>query len=343
MHRASVVGLTALFSVAAAVGCSGYTDGVGHTDEIRVMTRPTTPIAAPEREPAPEPESPDTEPSPSTPAEVRDTAMPVDSEEMDAGHAEIPDAGSPSNLRLSHTLDPAGYLTDERGQPLYMFVGDVTGSNESACLYTCAHEWPAFDIEVASVSAELEPKAVTRFHRQDGAWQTTYEGHPLYYRAVEAGLHVVSGDGVDGRWFVARDYLAFMSSAHTFTPAGGGPGSAFLTDGFGRTLYVCLDDQPSTSTREAVSSCDGACIVKRPIFPASAADRTSLLPSVIDATELRELLRPDGMLQLSYRGWPLYYFSDDTTPGSTEGHNDRGWRAIDPVSFGRQVEAGANP
>jgi predicted lipoprotein with Yx(FWY)xxD motif len=134
-----------------------------------------------------------------------------------------------------------------------------------------------------------------------------------------------------------------MSTARTFTPEGGGISSAFLTDGFGRTLYVCLDDQPSTPTTEALSSCDATCIIKRPIFAASQAGRTSLVPSVIDPAELRELLRPDGLLQLTYRGWPLYYFSDDTRAGSTEGHNDRAWRAIDPVSFARTAEPGAHP
>jgi predicted lipoprotein with Yx(FWY)xxD motif len=335
MHRAAVARLTASLLVAAAAnGCSGYSDGTGRVDKVQVMTHP---LPFDEHEPQPEPPKP----PPSMPIAVTDASL--DPAETDAGQEAPVDPGPPPNLRVSRWRDSAAFLTDELGQPLYMFVGDVTRSNESACLYDCAHEWPPFDVEIAHPSAELDPQEVSRFHRQDGRWQTTFKGHPLYYRAVETGIHVVSGDAVDGRWFVARDYLAFMSTARTFAPEGGGVSYAFLTDGFGRTLYVCLDDKPSTATSEAVSSCDPACTAKRPVFPASETTRTALLPSVIDPAELRELLRPDGVVQLTYRGWPLYYFSDDIRAGSTEGHNERAWRAFDPVSFARPAESGANP
>ena len=303
-------------------------------EELRVQTHPIPPEPEPERASAPAPESKPPPPA-GMPEEVKEAPMPATPQP----EATQPPPARPTqkpNLRLSQATDSSRYLSDELGQALYMFASDVAGAKESACLYDCAHAWPAFDVEVAHPGADLDPKEVSRFHRQDGAWQTTYKGHPLYYRAIEAGLHVTTGDGVDGRWFLARDYLAFMATARTFAPEGDGLSSAFLTDGFGRTLYVCLDDQPSTDTSEAVSSCDGDCLQKRPIFPASAAVRTSALPVGIDPQELRVLVRPDALLQLTYRGWPLYYFSEDLTAGSTEGHNDRAWRAFDPVSFGNQ-------
>lgn len=333
MNIAAVAGLTALSVLAAVSGCSGYMDST--SEEIRVQTHPIPP--EPAAEPAPEPAAESKPPQPAgMPTEVKEAPpMPA----LPQPEATQPQPRHPThtpNLRLSRAPDSSRYLSDELGQALYMFVGDVAGASESACLYDCAHEWPAFDVEVAYPGADLDPKEVSRFHRQDGAWQTTYKGHPLYYRAIEAGLYVATGDGIDGRWFLARDYLAFMSTARSFAPEGGGLLGAFLTDGFGRTLYVCLDDQPSTDTSEAVSSCDGECLGKRPIFPASAAVRTSLLPAGIDPAELRVLIRPDALLQLTYRGWPLYYFSGDLTAGSTEGHNDRAWRAFDPVSFGNQ-------
>jgi predicted lipoprotein with Yx(FWY)xxD motif len=245
------------------------------------------------------------------------------------------EATSQVNLRVEHSSPFDAYLTDELGQALYMFAGDVTGMPESGCLSECAREWPAFDIQLARPSAELNPADVSRFHRQDGAWQTTYKGHALYHRASETGTREVTGDGVNRHWFVARDYLAFLSPARTFAPAGGNAtNGTFLTDGNGRTLYVCLDDLPGTATSQAKSSCDAACIIKRPIFKAPDLSRTAILPSVIDPAELQELQRPDGLTQLTYRGWPLYYYSGDVAVGATEGHNDRAWRAIDPVSFG---------
>jgi predicted lipoprotein with Yx(FWY)xxD motif len=101
-------------------------------------------------------------------------------------------------------------------------------------------------------------------------------------------------------------------------------------------LYVCLDDVPARDAKPAVSECDTICTVKRPVFGSVETGRTTLLPSVINPEELRELVRPDGQLQLTYRGWPLYYYSGDIAAGSTASHNDRAWRAIDPVSFGSE-------
>jgi predicted lipoprotein with Yx(FWY)xxD motif len=92
---------------------------------------------------------------------------------------------------------------------------------------------------------------------------------------------------------------------------------------------------------DAISSCDALCTVKRPVFRTSASERTTLLPSTIDVGALGALVRTDGQLQLTYRGWPLYYDSGDVTPGATEGHNERAWRAIDPIAFGSSEKLGS--
>ena len=238
-------------------------------------------------------------------------------------------------LRIEHSERFDGYLTDGFGRALYMFTADTPGRAESACLDACADAWPPFHLIVARLDAGLVSEDIGEFHRQDGLWQTSYKGHPLYYRASEEQTIEVTGDGLDQRWFVARDYLLFLATTRTFTPAAGdGPDDNFLTDGEGRTIYVCLDDQPRTATHEAVSSCDTRCTLSRPIVPSQQTERTTLLPSVLDPSQLRELLRPDGQRQLTYRGWPLYRYAADSTHSPTEGHNERSWRAIDPVAFG---------
>jgi len=238
------------------------------------------------------------------------------------------------NLRIERSARFDGYLTDGFGRALYMFVADTPGQSDSACLGECARTWPPFHLGVAQLSGGLALEDIAEFHRQDGSWQTSYKGHPLYYRATEQQSIEVTGDGIDERWFVARDYLMFLATARTFTPAAGaGPEGDFLTDGAGHTLYVCLDDQPRTAASDAVSSCDARCTLDRPVFAAVEADRTTLLPSVLGGSELRELLRPDGQRQLTYRGWPLYRYAADSVLSATAGHNEQGWRAIDPVQF----------
>jgi predicted lipoprotein with Yx(FWY)xxD motif len=244
----------------------------------------------------------------------------------------------PANLRIGHSARFASYLMDEDGRPLYMFAEDIAGSGESACLDTCAKEWPPFEQPALALDPEIIRNEVTRFHRQDGRWQSAYKGHPLYYRARELGTREISGDGVEGVWFVARDYLAFVSVDHSFAPAGSDTFDAgFLTNGFGRALYVCFDDTPADADGAPVSSCLGDCVRRRPLWSASERVRTSILPSVMDPDDLSEFLRPDGAVQLVFRGWPVYYFSGDEKWGDTQGQNQEAWRAIDPVGFGKQV------
>jgi predicted lipoprotein with Yx(FWY)xxD motif len=346
MAKPAALRVIACLLALAAVSCSGYAEGSGTPIELTPDTTdsPAKPKPKPGRRITDAGSAMDPEPTmPKPPSNAAGSASPPPPPSMPEPPDEpvmVPTKPKPvedstANIRFARASAFDGYLTDALGQPLYMFVDDVSGLPETACLDQCARDWPPFDVQVAHATADLDPKEIARFHRQDGAWQTTYKGHQLYYRASEMDTHTVTGDGVDGRWFVARDYLAFLASTRAFSPEGGmGTNSSFLTDGFGRTVYVCLEDTPRTATSEAVSSCDAPCTAKRPIFPAAATGRTTLLPSVINAGDLRELERPDGQIQLTYRGWPLYYYSGDTGVGSTEGHNEEAWRAIDPVSFG---------
>jgi len=238
-------------------------------------------------------------------------------------------------LRLERSPEHGAYLTTREGRALYMYVGDVAATRTTACLGDCARDWPPFDADALRVGAGIEPRETARFHRQDGQWQTTYKGFPLYLRASESASHEVTGDGFAGRFFVAKDYLTFLAMPENFEPAGGSPAapSLFMTDGFGRTLYVCLDDVPATDMTPPSTTCTGACVATRPPLSIGATQRTTVLPSSIDPRDLHAFTRPDGAAQLAYRGWPLYYFASDAHTGDTHGHNERAWRAIDPRSF----------
>ncbi len=103
---------------------------------------------------------------------------------------------------------------------------------------------------------------------------------------------------------------------------------AILVDGRGRTLYVRTSDSPKVST------CYGTCAQTWP--PAVPYGRKpSLLPGV-DPTKLGHVVRADGVLQLTYNNWPLYFYSGDTAPGQTNGQTSGGiWHVIsvngDPV------------
>lgn len=327
-RRRGARGLSSLLA-ALSLSCLGYSDTAPEAPEVASP-------AAPAEETGEAPENAAAEPSASAPE-------PFQSATLDAGE---PLASSPTaaDLRLGHTPRFDGYLMDREQRPLYMFAEDVAGGASSACLDDCAGEWPPFDLAQGQPEPSILANELTRFHRQDGRWQSAYKGHPLYYRSSEEGLREVSADGRDGRWFVARDYLAFIAVDTSFAAAGSERfGAGFLTNGFGRALYICFDDTPASGDTPPVSACVGDCARRHPLWSVSEAGRTTILPSLLDALDIAAFERPDGALQLTLRGWPLYYFSGDERPGDVQGQNQSAWRAIDPLHFGKQAAESEAP
>lgn len=86
---------------------------------------------------------------------------------------------------------------------------------------------------------------------------------------------------------------------------------AYLADGEGRAVYSFQRDRPG------VSMCDGICTGDwPPVLTAGkpkAGDR-------IDAGKIGTIRRDDGGTQVTYAGWPLYYWKmDQNVPGATVG------------------------
>ena len=104
---------------------------------------------------------------------------------------------------------------------------------------------------------------------------------------------------------------------------GNSPLVPYLVDTNGKTLYIYTKDTPNTS------NCYGACAVTWPplltsVVPVAGSD---LKASFLDRTQ-----RTDGSLeQITYNGWPLYYYSGDNAAGDTNGENiNEAWFVISP-------------
>ncbi len=83
----------------------------------------------------------------------------------------------------------------------------------------------------------------------------------------------------------------------------------YLTDSKGRTLYFFAKDVNGTS------SCYGACAKKWPVFYVE-----EIKPSPgLDPNDFSVVTRKDGTKQITYKGWPLYYFFMDKKPGDIKG------------------------
>lgn len=93
----------------------------------------------------------------------------------------------------------------------------------------------------------------------------------------------------------------------------------FVTDNNGRAIYIFLNDT------SGVSMCSENCLLNWPPVLVPAADALpTTLPEGMDAALLGTLQWPDGTFQLTFNGWPLYYFIGDTAAGMTTGQGQGG-------------------
>ena len=86
--------------------------------------------------------------------------------------------------------------------------------------------------------------------------------------------------------------------------------SAFLVDGKGMTLYLFTKDSPGTST------CTGNC---EKSWPPLLTTGKPVAGSGVDMSKFGTVTRADGTTQVTYNGWPLYYYAKDQQPGDTNG------------------------
>ena len=99
---------------------------------------------------------------------------------------------------------------------------------------------------------------------------------------------------------------------------------AIVVDSSGRTLYRFDKDSASPPT----SNCTGACAQLWP--PVLVGTQISL--SGIDRSLLGTIKRPDGSVQLTLHGWPLYRYAGDSAAGQIIGEGIGGtWFAVHPT------------
>lgn len=101
-----------------------------------------------------------------------------------------------------------------------------------------------------------------------------------------------------------------------------------LVDGDGVTVYLFTPDEGGGE-----STCTGGCAETWPPVPGGDAEAGDGVDEALVDTTTRE----DGSAQLTYDGWPLYYFSGDEEPGDVAGQgvNDV-WFVVGPD--GEQIE-----
>lgn len=111
-----------------------------------------------------------------------------------------------------------------------------------------------------------------------------------------------------------------IAALSLFVLAGGGCATTtttqeIVTDRNGRTVYKYDEDDPGA--RE--SACWSGCTNQWPPVP----------PSSVEGEEFGSFPRRDGVSQVTYDGWPLYYYAGDNEPRDRKGDGIGGvWHVI---------------
>ncbi len=247
--------------------------------------------------------------------------------------APAPASGALVNVGQDASL--GSFLVDSKGMTLYIFTKDT--ANASTCSGTCANNWPPLLTNGAPVAGSgVNAALLGTITRADGSTQVTYNSMPLYYFAADKAAGDIKGQGVKSVWYVldpsgkpittAPAAAAPAPSASSGAVVNVGQNSAlgsFLVDSKGMTLYLFTKDTPNTS------NCYGGCAGYWPPLLTSGAP---VAGAGVNASLLGTTKRTDGTMQVTYNGWPLYYYVSDKAAGDTTGENVQSvWFVITPA------------
>ncbi|HSO85978.1 MAG TPA: fasciclin domain-containing protein, partial [Draconibacterium sp.] len=216
-----------------------------------------------------------------------------------------------ADVKITETESMGKIITDAYGRTLYLFSRDSKGA--SLCTGGCLNNWPIFNAEGIEAGAGLNATDFGTIDRGDGVMQTTYKGWPLYYYVQDTVPGQMLGEGVIGKWFVAKPDYTIMITDNQLTGLNGvnykgdyTPGDEviqYFTDDKGFTLYTRKNDlRNSNKFTKPDFSNNGVW----PIYEETEV----VIPSVLNKSDFG-IINVYGKNQLTYKGWPLYYFGQD--------------------------------
>jgi len=226
--------------------------------------------------------------------------------------------GTVVNLGQNDTL--GSFLADDKGMTLYLFTKDTP--NTTVCYEKCASAWPPLLTTGNPVAGEgVDASKLGTTNRTDGTIQVTYNGWPLYYYEKDKAPGDVVGQDVGGVWFVISPAGEMVETTTTTVNLGKNDTlGSFLVDDKGMTLYLFTKDTPNTTV------CYDKCATA---WPPLLTTGNPVAGEGVDATKLGTTNRTDGTVQVTYNGWPLYYYEKDKAPGDVVGQDVGGvWYVV---------------
>lgn len=146
-----------------------------------------------------------------------------------------------------------------------------------------------------------------------------------------AALLAVMGIAMFG---FAQDDAAAASSVTGINLAEASDMGQYLVDQEGMALYLFVPDAQGAST------CYDDCATNWPPVTVESADALPTLGEGLDQSLLGTVERDDGTLQVTYNGWPLYYYLGDMEAGVATGQGlGDNWYVVDATG----TAIGMNP
>ncbi len=210
-------------------------------------------------------------------------------------------------------------LVDEDGRALYFYSKDASGTSE--CTDGCLSAWPVFYAENLKIDTQMNSADFDFIVRADNTPQVTYKGWPLYYYVSDVAEGVVTCDGVDNVWFVAKPDYTIMLANNQFVGADGKNYDSnyafgneivqYFVDTEGNTLYTFSNDNANANTFTVADFSNNG------VWPIYEEDLINV-PSILDKS-LFSSIDVFGKKQMTYKGWPLYFYGADGKRGDTKG------------------------
>ena len=122
---------------------------------------------------------------------------------------------------------------------------------------------------------------------------------------------------------VSASLVASAQDAATLTVRESPEHGQYIADGEGMSLYMFEADTRGEGDTPATTTCYDDCAEAWP--PLIAAEPQA--GEGAEADLLGTIERQDGEMQVTYGGWPLYYFVQDQAAGDTTGHDIEGFGA----------------
>lgn len=229
-------------------------------------------------------------------------------------------------LKITENTTFGKVLTDKDGKTLYFYSRDSKKVSECTSA-GCLDAWPIFYTDnLSSIDKSLNTADFATITRADGKKQTTYKGWPLYYYKNDVKAGDTAGDKVNNVWFVAKpDYTVmyvtsqligqdtknYITSNNASTYTEGTGNTFYLTDAGGRSLYRFKNDTKDSNHFTAANLSNNS------VWPIVELSKMKF-PSILNAADFGTIT-VYGKTQLTYKGWPIYYFGQDVARGDNKG------------------------